>query len=345
MRELLVVSSPPHISRNRSIEYGMKLVILALMPQLIYSAIIFGRQALVAIFLTIFSSITFEFLIQKLFRKRPPISDGSAGLTGLLLAFTLPPGVPFWVPVIGSAFAIIVIKQLFGGTGYNIFNPALAGRAFLSIFWPSVIYNSWIKPSSGTLSGIDTITNATPLTVLQNPGLYGDSRTILNLLNKKETIIRLFIGNIGGSIGETSSLLLLLGGLFLLLLRIIDYRIVLGYLASFTVGILLLQTKVNVLFHIFTGGLLLGVFFMATDWVTSPITKLGRWVFGFGCGILTVVIRLYSQLPEGVCFAILLMNALVPIINRITKPRIYGTGLKKTSNTKKRQDDCPICFW
>ncbi|MEO0106166.1 MAG: RnfABCDGE type electron transport complex subunit D [candidate division WOR-3 bacterium] len=328
MRELLVVSSSPHIRCNRNIEYGIRLVTLALMPQFIYSSIIFGTRAIITIFLSVFSSIFFEFFIQKLLKKRLTISDGSAGLTGLLLAFTLPPGVPFWVPVIGSAFAIIVIKQLFGGIGLNIFNPALAGRAFLSFFWPSIMYNFWMKPNWGTLSGIETITGATPLSVLKNPDLFGEQNLVLNLLNQKETITSLFIGNVGGSIGETSGLLLLLGGIFLLYVKIIDYRIVVSYLASFIIGILLLQKKVNILFHIFSGGLLLGVFFMATDWVTSPITKLGRWLFGFGCGILTVIIRLYSRQPEGVCFAILLMNALVPFIDQITKPRIYGTKIK-----------------
>uniref|UniRef100_A0A7C4XJN1 Ion-translocating oxidoreductase complex subunit D n=1 Tax=candidate division WOR-3 bacterium TaxID=2052148 RepID=A0A7C4XJN1_UNCW3 len=325
VKKLLIVSSSPHIHSQKSVEKAMNLVKIALLPQLIYSFLTFGIRALIVVLLSVLSAIFFEFIIQYILSKEITITDGSAGLTGLLLAFTLPPGVPFWIPILGSAFSIIVVKQLFGGIGCNIFNPALAGRAFLTIFFPAIMSTAWIKPVLGTLSGIDTITSATPLTVLKNPEVYGNPEVILNLLGNRKTIFTLFLGNVGGSIGETSSLLILIGGIFLLLNSLTDYRIVIGYTGSFLILVFLFERRINPLFHLFSGGLLLGIFFMATDWVTSPVTKMGRWIFGAGCGILTIVFRLWTKHPEGVCFAILLMNLITPLIDQVTKPRIYGT--------------------
>lgn len=335
MEKLLIVSSPPHIQSRRSTEKAIRLVTIALLPSFIYSSLIFGTKALLVVLVTVSSSLLFEFIIQHLSKSKTTISDGSAGLTGLLLALTLPPGVPLWLPIIGSAFSIIVIKQLFGGIGNNIFNPALAGRAFLSICFPAIIYTAWIKPATGTLSGIDTITSSTPLMVLKNLGHYGSSEKVLNLLNQKKTLMTLFWGNSGGSIGETSSFLLIISGLFLLFVKIIDYRIVVCYLASFIILGLILQPNVNILFHLFSGGLLLGAFFMATDWVTTPITRMGRWLFGAGCGILTLLIRLYTKNPEGVCFAILLMNLLTPFIDRFTKLERYSAKSNRFNERSK----------
>ncbi len=334
VKELLVVSASPHIRANKNTSTAMRLVIAALVPALVYSTYLFGSRVLLISILSILSAVGFEALMQKMLGRKITLTDGSAVLTGLLLAFNLPPGVPWWLPVAGSGFAIIFAKQLFGGLGYNFINPALAGRAFLMASWPSLMTKEWFAPVNGTLSGIDGITAATPLSLLKNPGNYGDPQVIISQLNDFETIRNFFFGNIGGCIGETSVLFLLLGGLFLLFLKIVDYRIVVGYLGSFALLAWLLPTKGSVLFHLFSGGLMLGAFFMATDWVTSPVTKRGRWIFGIGCGVITIIIRIWGGYPEGVSYSILLMNVFTPLIDRATRERIFGQ-LPKKKGAKK----------
>lgn len=330
MKNLLVVSASPHIRESRKIDSVMKFVIIALLPALGFGVYIFGLRALIITLICIATSVVCEAVMQKMLGKRITITDGSAVLTGLLLGFNVPPGVPFWLPAVGSAFAIVFAKQLFGGLGYNFINPALAGRAFLTASWPLYMTRHWLSPTGGTLSGIDTITAATPLNLLKNPANYGDPAAIIRQLNDFATTKNLFLGKIGGCIGETSALLLLLGGLFLLVLRIIDYRIVIGYLGSVVILAFVLPTNANILFHLFAGGLFLGAFFMATDWVTSPVTRKGRWIFGVGCGVLTMVIRVWGGFPEGVSYSILLMNVFTPAIDRLTRERIFGEpGRKK----------------
>lgn len=329
MKELLSVSASPHIHARRKTALAMRAVIIALFPALVYAVYLFGLRVLIITAISIVSATLCEALMQKALGRPITIGDGSAVLTGLLLAFNLPPGVPWWLPAVGSGFAIVFAKQLFGGLGYNFINPALAGRAFLMASWPSLMTKEWIGPVSGTLSGIDSITGATPLSLLKNPANYGDPQLIIRQLNDPEAIRNLFFGNVGGCIGETSALLLLIGGLFLLFTRIVDYRIVLGYLGSFALLALVLPTGGSLLFHLFSGGLMLGVFFMATDWVTSPVTKRGRWVFGIGCGIITIIIRIWGGYPEGVSYSILLMNVFTPMIDRLTKARIFGQLPKK----------------
>ncbi len=324
MKELLVVSVSPHIKAKENISMAMKVVILALLPTFVFSIYLFGLRALFIILISIMVSVACEAVMQKMLGKKITITDGSALLTGLLLAFNLPPGVPLWLPAVGAAFAIIFAKQLFGGLGYNFINPALAGRAFLTASWPLIMTKAWLPPVGGTLSGIDGITSATPLSLLKNPANYGAPDIIVRQLNDLTTIKNLFLGKIGGCIGETSALLLLIGGLFLIIVGIVDYRIVLGYLGSFAVLAFILPTKGNVPFHLFSGGLLLGAFFMATDWVTSPVTRRGRWIFGIGCGVLTMIIRVWGGFPEGVSYSILLMNVFTPAIDRLTKERIFG---------------------
>lgn len=324
MRELLTVSASPHTRGKIDISLAMKMVIIALLPSFIFSVYLFGLRALYIILISIITCIICEAVMQRMLGKKITITDGSAVLTGLLLAFNLPPGVPLWLPVVGSAFAIIFAKQLFGGLGYNFINPALAGRAFLMASWPSAMTKEWFAPAGGTLSGIDGITSATPLTLLKNPGNYGTPELIIERLNDIPAIKNLFFGKIGGCIGETSALLLLIGGLFLIIIGIVDYRIVAGYLGSFVLLAFVLPTKGNLLFHLFSGGLFLGVFFMATDWVTSPVTKKGRWIFGIGCGVLTIIIRVWGGYPEGVSYSILLMNVFTPIIDRFTKEKVFG---------------------
>jgi electron transport complex protein RnfD len=229
--------------------------------------------------------------------------DGSALITGFLLALTLPPTFPLWMAAVGVIFAIAVAKEIFGGLGYNIFNPALSGRAFLTACFPKEM-TEWVRP-------FDAITSPTPL----NKGFVWHN-------GKMALYKSLFIGNIGGSLGETSALLILIGGILLLVLKIIDWRIPLSYLG--TVFFLIFLLGMDPIFHVLAGGLMLGAFFMATDYVTSPITDKGRVIFGVGAGILTVIIRLFGGMPEGVCFSILLMNAFTPLIDKYVKPRPFG---------------------
>ncbi|UCD05735.1 MAG: RnfABCDGE type electron transport complex subunit D [candidate division WOR-3 bacterium] len=329
VKKLFVVSASPHIRSKHKTSTAMRIVTIALLPALVYSAYLYGPRVLLLTLISILAAVGAEAMLQRMLGKKISVADGSAVLTGLLLAYNLPPGAPWWLPAVGSAFAIIFAKQLFGGLGYNFINPALAGRAFLMASWPSLMTKEWLAPVGGTLSGIDGITAATPLSLLKNPANYGDPQIIVRQLNDFETIRNLFFGNIGGCIGETSVLFLLLGGLALLVLKIIDYRIVVGYLGSFALLAWLLPTPGSVLFHLFSGGLVLGAFFMATDWVTSPITRKGRWVFGIGCGVITIIIRLWGGYPEGVSYSILLMNVFTPLIDRLTKERIFGEQKRK----------------
>ena len=329
---MLRVSSYPHIRDRLTTQKIMFIVIGSLMPAFAGAIFFFGMKALLLTTIAILSSVVCEIICQAI-RKRPiTVGDGSAILTGLLLGLTLPPDVPYFLPVIGASFAIVVGKQLFGGLGYNIFNPALVGRAFLVASWPLFMTDRWVAPRIGTMSGInpglsslDLVTEATPLNTAK---LYLDIEGVPALLNASSTLSALFFGQTGGSIGETSVILLLLGAIVLLLLRIIDYRIPLSYfLTVFSLtGILWILGIIPLtpIFHILSGGLFLGAFFMATDYVTSPITKKGRWIFGIGCGIITIVIRVWGGYPEGVAFSILLMNAATPVIDRFTRPRIFG---------------------
>jgi len=334
MKELFVVSASPHIRDRGRIELAMRLVIIALLPAFVYSVYLYGIHALLITLVSIATCVVTEAIMQRMLGKKITISDSSAVLTGLLLAFNLPPGVPLWLPVVGSVFAIVFAKQLFGGLGYNFINPALAGRAFLMASWPSLMTKAWTLPRGGALSGIDGITGATPLTLLKNPGNFGDPSMIVSRLNELDTLKNLFLGKIGGCIGETSVLFLLIGGLFLLITGIVDYRIIIGYLGSFIIMAFILPTSGSVLFHLFSGGLILGVFFMATDWVTSPVTKKGRWIFGIGCGVLTMIIRTWGGYPEGVSYSILLMNVFTPVIDRLTRERIFGE-VKRKKEAKK----------
>jgi electron transport complex protein RnfD len=329
VKKLFVVSASPHIRAKHKTSTAMRIVTIALLPALVYSTYLYGLRVLLITLISILAAVCAESLLQRMLGKKISVADGSAVLTGLLLAYNLPPGVPWWLPAVGSAFAIIFAKQLFGGLGYNFINPALAGRAFLMASWPSLMTKEWLAPVGGTLSGIDGISAATPLSLLKNPANYGDPQVIIRQLNDFETIRNLFFGRIGGCIGETSVLFLLLGGSALLFLRIVDYRIVVGYLGSFAVLAWLLPTQGSVLFHLFSGGLILGAFFMATDWVTSPITRKGRWIFGIGCGIITIIIRIWGGYPEGVSYSILLMNVFTPLIDRLTRERIFGEQKKK----------------
>ena len=324
--ELLVTSSP-HIRSNESVQRIMLDVIIALIPAMIGSIYFFGINALKLILISVASSVFFEALIQKAFKKQVTINDFSAVITGILLAFNLPASAPWWLPIMGSAFAIIVVKQLFGGLGSNFMNPALAGRAFLLTSWPTHM-------SSFTGTRPDVVATATPLAIMKY-GMASDgaaSATVEAATSASSSqgamlpeLWDMFIGNIPGAIGETSALLLLIGALYLIIRHVIDWKIPVFYIGTTFVMLILLGVDAELLpYHILGGGLILGAFFMATDYASSPVTPLGRIIFGVGAGILTALIRVKGGYPEGVSYSILLMNVATPLIEKYTKPRVFG---------------------
>jgi len=305
-----LLSSSPHIAKGEDVPQIMRSVIYALLPAAIFGIYIFGWRVLFMMVVGVLAAILTEAITNWGMKKPQTISDGSAAVTGLLLVLTLPPSLPYWMIIVGAVVAIFIGKQIFGGLGYNIFNPALLGRAFLQASFP-IPMTTWTTPKT-----IDAITTATPL------GSFKFEKTLTPYFD-------LFMGNVGGCVGETSALLIMVGGFFLIIKKYADWRIPISYLLSVVVfgGVFWLLDPARYpdpVFHLFSGGLMLGAFFMATDMVTSPITPKGRWIFGIGAGIFLVVIRLFGGLPEGVMYSILLMNAFTPLINRYTKPQFFG---------------------
>lgn len=302
----LIVSYPPYTRSTDNIEKIMFTVVIALLPAIYASVHFFGMRALYLTLVCSAGCIGFEALINLMRKQKLTCFDGSAFITGILLAFNLPSGLPYWMAVAGSFFAIVITKQLFGGLGYNIFNPALAARVFLLISFPTAM-TTWPVPAS-----VDMVTAATPLGVLAMQG----AETAGNI-----NLWQAFIGNVGGCLGETSGLALTIGAMLLFARRCITLAIPVSFIAStfiFT-GIFYLidpAKYASPIFHTVTGGLLLGAFFMATDMVTSPLSRSNQIIFGIGCGLLTGVIRLFGGYPEGVSFAILIMNAFVPLLDR-----------------------------
>ncbi len=339
-----IVSPAPHLSSRATVSKIMWSVSLALLPATAGGVYFFGPRVLVITAVSILSAIITEAIILWLRKKPVAVSDGSAFLTGLLLALNLPQDIPLWLPALGAIFAIGVVKQTFGGLGHNIFNPALGGRVFLLLSYSKYMTTGWATPRGGIIS-VDGITSATPLTAwfdanrtLSDPNVAENIKVLasehLHDLYSSDTLLRLFTGNVGGCIGETSALLLIIGAIFLILRGVIGWRIPLSFLASLAFFTWIFWVPGadkpfhgNVLFHILSGGAILGAFFMATDMVTSPITGKGKIILGIGCGLLTAIIRLYAGYPEGVSFAILLMNAATPMIDRFAKPKRYGTGV------------------
>lgn len=313
-----IIQSSPHFKDRDSVPKIMFAVVLSLMPGAFTSLFFFRLKALTLFLFCIAASLATEALILFL-RKKPfhSIWDGSAIITGLLLAMTLPPTLSLELAIIGAVMAISIGKQVFGGLGYNIFNPALVGRAFLQTAFP-VAMTTWIPPVTLT---VNTATFATPLANLK----FQDAVAQGTLTPLKD----LFWGNVGGCLGETSSAALLIGAFYLLFRKVIDWRIPVGILlalSAFT-GIFWLarpERYASPLFHILSGGLLIGAFFMATDMVTSPLTPLGSWIYALGIGLMVGLIRLFGGFPEGVMYSILFMNAFVPLLNRYTRPRILG---------------------
>jgi electron transport complex protein RnfD len=326
---MLRISPAPHIISKVSTPKIMWSVVAALMPAFAYSIHIFGERAILLTVVSVLSAVGSEYVFEKITKREIRISDGSAVITGILLAFNISPNSPWWIPAVGSAFAILLVKQIFGGLGYNIFNPALAGRAFLTASWPSLMAGNWAEPISGTLSGLpsqalDGIAQATPLTLLKvNP-----TESVTQSLNSTYMLKALFFGKVGGCIGETSALILLIGASYLFIRKYADWKISFGYIGSVFVfsGILYYigQTPVIPLFHILSGGVMLGGLFMATDMVTSPVTVKGRWIFGITGGIICVLIRIWGGYPEGVSYSILIMNMFVPLLDKISEKKIFG---------------------
>lgn len=334
MAQRYLVNSSPHYRSGDTTRTIMLDVVIALLPALVGAIIFFGFRALTLTLVSVGACLAFETLYCKIAKKKTTVFDCSAIVTGVLLAFNMPVAVPYWIPVIGAFFAIVVVKMLFGGLGKNIVNPALAARAFL-FSWPSLmttftkpfvspalpIFSDPVFTNGAQLSEyMDSISTATPLKVLKS-GMLSDI-----------SISDMFIGNIGGCLGETSAALLLLGGIYLLFRKVITWHIPVAYIGTVAVVTFVFPLtggNFNVDFmlqSVFSGGLFLGAFFMATDYTTSPVTNKGRIIFGICCGLLTVFLRYYSGYSEGVSYSILLMNMLVLPIDKLTKPKRYGIG-------------------
>lgn len=317
----LVISPAPHIHSGNSVSKNMRDVLIALIPAYLVALYFFGLGALIVSLTAVLSCVLFEYLIQRfLLKGETTINDGSAILTGLLLSFNLPSNLPVWIVIIGSLVAIGIGKMSFGGLGKNPFNPALVGRVFLLISFP-VQMTSWPRPIPFNMAYLDAETGATALAMMKNH--FGQIPETMDLL----------LGNMAGSLGEVSAIALLLGLAYLLIRKVITWHIPVSILATVFVftGIMHLvnpETYASPVLHLLTGGLLLGAVFMATDYVTSPMSKLGMIIYGIGIGIITVVIRVFGSYPEGMSFAILIMNAFTPLINAYIKPKRFGEAKK-----------------
>lgn len=329
--EKLIVSSSPHIKSQRTTRFFMHDVILALIPVWIMGIVYFSYRALVVVAISILSCVFFELLYTKLMKKPATIKDCSAVVTGLILGLNLPVTVPVYLPIIGSAFAIIVVKMLYGGLGKNIVNPAAAARIFLFICYSKAM-TTWVAPVSGSgvnasslplFTNVDVVSSATPLTYLK------DAQQAATL-PAHYSVMDMFMGKTGGCIGETCAILLIVGGLFLLMRKVITWHIPVSFIGTVALITFLFPKVTTVsrldfmLYHLFSGGLLLGAIFMATDFATAPTTPLGRVIYGCGCGILTVVIRYFGGYPEGVSFSILIMNFFAWYIDQHTIPKKFG---------------------
>lgn len=324
MNEMLNVSSSPHIRSSVTTKDIMLDVIIAMIPASLLGIYNFGARALLVILATVVACLLTEYIYEKLMKQPITTGDLSAVVTGMILALNMPASIPLWMPISGGIFAILVVKMLYGGLGRNFMNPALAGRVFLLICFTSQMSNFVVEKSSNVLMNgalaVDGITGATPLAMLKESGTTTDALT-------------LFLGNHAGTIGETSAIALLVGAAYLVFKKVISLRIPVAYLLSFAVFIVLFgganSTDMNfVLTQLLGGGLIFGAFFMATDYVTSPITPMGQIVFGICLGVLTGIFRIFGQSAEGVSYAIIFCNLLVPLIEKVTLPKFFGKGAK-----------------
>jgi electron transport complex protein RnfD len=324
MNNILTVSPSPHVHSKDSTQKIMYRVVLAMLPALAWSVFAFGLGALRVTLIAVAACLAFEYIIQKYILKvKPTVNDGSVLVTGILLAFNVPSNLPWWIIIIGSLAAIGIAKMSFGGLGNNIFNPALVGRVFMLISFP-VQMTSWPVNNQ---SGIDAVTSATPLSIIKEG--INNGTPISEISQHLPSTADLFFGGIGGSLGEISAILLLLGGFYMLYKKVITWHIPVSIIVTVAVfaGIFWLinpEIYINPVYHILTGGLMLGAIFMATDMVSSPMTPKGQIIYGIGIGIITICIRLFGAYPEGVSFAILIMNAVTPLINNYVKPKRFG---------------------
>ena len=317
MSNRLIVSPSPHLRENTTTKTIMFDVAIALVPASIASIFFFKTPAAMILLISIISAVLAEYVVQKI-RKQPiTISDGSAFVTGQLLALNLPASVPLWIPVIGSVFAIVVVKQMFGGIGQNFMNPALAARIMLTISYTDRM-TQWVEP------GVDAVSTATPLTFASD---------FTSVQSGAPSFVDLAIGNIGGSMGETSAILLIIGGIYLIYRGVISVKIPGLFILTVAVATLLYSgfDIEYMLYHLFSGSLMIGAIYMATDYASSPVTPRGKIYFAVGCGLLTSVIRLFGAYAEGVGFAILLMNTTVPLIDRYTAPKVFGEVEKQNA--------------
>lgn len=341
MARVFALSATPHLRDRTDVPTIMYSVIAALTPAMLGAVYFFGIRALWIIALSVVTCVATEGIIERLAGKRLTIRDGSAVVTGILLAFNLPSGISWWIPVIGGVFAIAIAKMTFGGLGHNPMNPALLGRVFLLFSFPIQMTTTWQKPTG--FPGFNAVTTATPLNILKENtailhkhdiySIDAVNAAVSRLADLHASFFDLFIGNRPGCIGETSVLLLLLGAAFLMYKRYVGWKIPLTFIGTVALLTWIFGGYEGLftgpwLFHVLSGGLILGAFFMATDMVTSPITFKGRILFGIGCGVFTVIIRLIGGFPEGVSFAILLMNLTVPLLDRFSKPEVFGKAAR-----------------
>ena len=323
----ITISPSPHVYEDTTVKRLMFDVVIAMLPVLAISIYFFGMGAIIVTLTAVVSCLAFEWLIQKyMLKKEPSITDGSALVTGILLAFNVPTNLPIWIIIVGSLVAIGVGKMSFGGLGNNPFNPALVGRVFLLISFP-VQMTSWPVPTGFSNSYTDAVTGATPLGVMKEG--IGAGESVSAIMDKIPSHMEMFYGHMGGSMGEIAAVALLLGFVYLLIRKVITWHIPISIIATITIftGILWMinpESNADPLFHLLTGGVLLGAIFMATDYVTSPMSVKGIWIYGVGIGLITVLIRVFGAYPEGVSFAILIMNAFVPLINMYIKPKRFG---------------------
>ena len=321
----LAISSSPHVHAPYTTRTIMRDVLIALLPALVGSVVFFGPRALMVTLVSVAACVFFEWGWCKVMKKNCKVYDLSAVVTGVLLAFVCPVTIPYWTIILGDLFAIVLVKMLFGGIGKNLVNPALAGRAFM-FSWP-VLMSTWIKVgfenSASLLGNVEIVTAATPLAAMHQ-GMLPEA-----------SVWELFLGNVGGCLGETSALLLLVGFAYLLLRKVITPRIPLAFIGTVAVlSFLFPMGNDRVIWmasQLFGGGLMLGAIFMATDYVTSPVTKLGQIVYGIGCGVLTILIRYFGGYNEGVSYAILIMNCCVVLLDRIGRPRKFGAPKKEAA--------------
>lgn len=319
----LIATSNPHIRSSETTRSIMLDVIIAMLPALAFACISFGFRALTLTAVSVVGCVFFEWLYRKLMKKPQAVSDLSAVVTGMLLAFVCPVQMPYWMILIGDFFAIVLVKQLFGGIGKNFVNPALAGRAVLLASYAGTM-TSWADPAVNKAailgSNVDIVTAATPLAMMKGGSF--------DALLETYTVSDMFVGNIPGSLGEVSALMLLIGGIYLIWRKVINWQTPVAYIATVAVLTFLFPLSGSglewMLYSIFGGGLFLGAFFMATDYATSPVTKKGQLIFGIGCGLFTVLIRYFGSYNEGVCYSIMVMNLFVALIDKYTKPVRFG---------------------